>query len=126
MKIVLERQLLQIGSGGLRCGRWAVKHRKNKKEAAEVLWHTGKFYAYMYSLIILDCGVELLDRNKVYKIEEFLKNYRVEKIHLFPSLFTGYVFLMDKGLFDMILESKQPHQGPRIVKEIRKLCPIIT
>lgn len=124
MKIILDETILEIGSAGLRCGRWAIKHKKDKLTAKKVFdigYHTGKCYAYLYSLSLLGL-VEFLNPSKILNFHEFMERYGKGKVWVFYEDWTDPVILMKESVFEAILKSKQPHQGPIITKEIRKLC----
>lgn len=111
--------LLDIGSGALRCLRWAVKNSAKDKSYL-VGYHMGKTYAYLWVLSKYGL-VEFLDKRVVYEPINFIKTYRKGRIWIFPPN-EPYIWLMKKDFFEAVLVSKQPHQGPTIIKGIRKLC----
>ncbi len=121
MKIIYDNDLMEIASAGLRCGRWFIKHFKDKKPGSNYLkgYHAGKAYAYLWMLTKVGL-VEFMSPD-VQKMAGF-KRYKGNRVHIFPKCFTAVTVLMDRKFFEKVLTSKQNQQGPRIVKEIRKLC----
>lgn len=120
MKIIYDKELLKIGSAGLRCGRWALKHGKEKTKQAifDRAYHTGKMYAYLYTLSLLGY-TEVFNPKRILDIKEFLKRTRKGwRVCWYNEI---CVILMKGKFFDDILNSKQPHQGKNITKEMRKM-----
>lgn len=123
MKLILKKQLLEIGSGALRCGRWWAKHATDKKKSGfDKGWHGGKMYAYLYVLAQVGL-VQSFDDKKIFDYENYLKNYRKGYIRCFPSIESR--FIMKKNFFEEILKSAQPHQGKGVIRDIRRMCPEI-
>lgn len=121
MKIILHKYLLEIGSAGLRCGRWIVKHNKDKSEKNKKLlqYYAGKTYAYLYVLQMVGL-TEFLDPRPIIDYSQYLISFRKGKI---LCQFLNYPhILIDKKFFNQVLESEQPHQGKGVIRDIRKLC----
>lgn len=119
MKIFLQEDLVEIGSAALRCGRWVLKHRdsKNKKIADIRNYYLGKWYAYLYTLKI--AGItEFYTEDELKRNKGFLSKYRKGWM---VCLWSWPAVIMRKKFFNQVLDSKQPHQGPTITKEIRKM-----
>lgn len=119
MKILYNKELLEIGSAGLRCARWSIKHRKDKKHSKFLKgYYDGKWFAYLYVLSFLGY-TEFLHPKIVLEIDEFLERKRKGWRIIWKS--EVLVLIMRKNFFEKVLESKQPHQGSGIIKEMRRI-----
>lgn len=125
MKIISQQKLLEIGSAGLRCGRYIVLHEKDRglKKREVFNYYRGKWYSYLFVLKLFGI-VEFIDPTIIIDYPEFLHSFRKGKILVLNGRYIPHM-LMDKKFFNQILDSDQPHQGKVITKQIRMLCPEI-
>lgn len=119
------KTLLDIASAGLRCGRYVIVNRpklkKDKlKQAQDLGYHMGKFYAYMW--VLSQFGLcFIVEKKKIYGYTEYVELVHKGKIDVYKGAFTVGVF-MDKRFFYQVMNHNDPHLDKRTVQGITKRC----